>query len=633
MIMRLVPRTILGQLIAGTVAVQALVFAVFLAIGGREQYRDTESHNRERLLKQTHILAALSAQALRNSNRGELDAVFRSVNLTIALKGARLTDGDGHTLLTSSGRISTDLGAEELRLLPRVWQGGDYVAVSHPLDGDISVMPVQVDGLPRGIVWLYGDPVTGSRTLVAVLQYALTYAACALVGNLLLLWLLSTTIARPLKQLRRASLGVVKNTDDLSAFPLAVLTRNETGELTESVNTMVSEIERQRRSTQETLSLLDSMLLNAPVGLAFFDREFRYVRVNSHLEKMNARPESDHIGKSLREFVGGLGPAAIVDRVEAQIEHVFRTGEAVADCEISGMLPAEPDRARSWLCNFYPVRTKASEVRWVGVTVVEITERLRGEEAMRRSEKLAAAGRLAASIAHEINNPLESVTNLLYLLANHASLDAEAHEYTRLAQQELARVAEITQQTLRFYRQSTVPLEISVADVLKSVLVLHQGRLQAARVEVQRRTEHDVRLYAFAGELRQLFANLVGNAADAMPRGGRLHVRVKPALQNGRRGVCVTVADTGVGMTESVRRRIFEPFFTTKEATGTGLGLWVSDEILKKHRGAMQVRSRVAGPAHAPAGTVFRVFLPLDGVPRKMVVMRPNGWLSPQSVA
>ena len=170
-----------------------------------------------------------------------------------------------------------------------------------------------------------------------------------------------------------------------------------------------------------------------------------------------------------------------------------------------------------------------------------------------------------------------------------------------------------------------------MADVLKSVLVLHQGRLQAARLEVRRRTAGDVRLYAFAGELRQLFANLVGNAADAMPRGGRLHVRVKPVLKQGRRGVCVTVADTGIGMTESVRRHIFEPFFTTKEATGTGLGLWVSDEILKKHRGEMQVRSRVAGQAHAPAGTVFRVFLPLDGVPRKMVVMRPSGW-SPQGL-
>ncbi len=631
--MRPVPRTILGQLIAGTVAVQALVFAVFLAIGGRQQYRDTESHNRERLLKQTQILSVLSAEALQHSDGGELDAVFRSVNLTIALKGARLTDANGRTLRVSSERISREMGSEERALLPRVRQSGGYMLASHPIDGDMSVMPVQVNGVPQGAVWLYSDPVTSSRTLVAVLQYALTYAACALVGNLLLLWLLSTTIARPLKQLRKASLGVVKHPDDLSAFPLAVLTRNETGELTESVNTMVSEIERQRRGTQETLSLLDSMLLNAPVGFAFFDREFRYIRVNSHLERMSGRPESEHIGKSLREFVGGLGPAAIVDRVEARIEHVFRTGEPVPDCEIAGTLPAEPDRERAWLCNFYPVRTNASEVRWVGVTVVEITERLRSEEAMRRSEKLAAAGRLAASIAHEINNPLESVTNLLYLLQNHASLDAEAQGYTRLAQQELARVAEITQQTLRFYRQSTVPLDISVGDILKSVLVLHQGRLQAARVEVRRRADQDVKLFAFAGELRQLFANLIGNAVDAMPRGGRLHVRVRPALKDGQRGVCVTVADTGVGMTEAVRRRIFEPFFTTKEATGTGLGLWVSDEILKKHRGTIVVRSRVAGPLHASAGTVFRVFFPLDGVPRKMVVMRPNGWPAAPSLA
>jgi len=198
---------------------------------------------------------------------------------------------------------------------------------------------------------------------------------------------------------------------------------------------------------------------------------------------------------------------------------------------------------------------------------------------LRKTEKLAAAGRLAASIAHEINNPLEAVTNLLYLLHNHPSLDGEARQYAEMAQGELARVSEITQQTLRFYRQSTRPTHCNLSEILDSVLLLHNARIHGANVEVSREYQPTEDLLCFGGELRQLFANLIGNAIDAVPRsGGRLRVRVRPAQawygDKRAAGVRVTIADTGSGMTDEVRLRIFEPFFTTKETTGTGLGLW-----------------------------------------------------------
>ncbi len=257
-------------------------------------------------------------------------------------------------------------------------------------------------------------------------------------------------------------------------------------------------------------------------------------------------------------------------------------------------------------------------MRWVGAVIVDTTQRRNSEDALRKTEKLAAAGRLAASIAHEINNPLEAVTNLLYLIRLQDSLSPETKHYVDLAQHEVARVSEIAQQTLRFYRQSTLPITAKVSELLDSVLTLHQGRVNSLQVEVQRFYEPDVELFCFAGELRQLFANLIGNALDAMmPGPGRLVLSVRRSRSwhdANVEGVRVSVVDTGCGMSEEVLSRIFEPFFTTKEATGTGLGLWVSAEIVRKHHGKIHIRSRVAedgqNNGNRRSGTIFMLFFP-----------------------
>jgi len=272
---------------------------------------------------------------------------------------------------------------------------------------------------------------------------------------------------------------------------------------------------------------------------------------------------------------------------------------------------------RSWLINVYPVKGTSEAVRWVGAIVVEATERKRAEDALRKTEKLAAAGRLAASIAHEINNPLEAVTNLLYLLRHQPSLDEEATGYAVLAQQEIARVAEMTQQTLRFYRQTTLPQVANIGELIDSVMTVYTGRLQAQQIEVSRKSGPDVDLFCFSGELRQVFANLIGNAIDAMAPGGHLWLSVRRSRSwvDGASGIRLFVADNGCGMTVATRRRIFEPFFTTKETTGTGLGLWVSGEILAKHRATVRVASRAAEEADGRgSGTVFMLFFPEDGI-------------------
>jgi signal transduction histidine kinase len=240
-----------------------------------------------------------------------------------------------------------------------------------------------------------------------------------------------------------------------------------------------------------------------------------------------------------------------------------------------------------------------------------LAERHLVEEALRKSEKLAVAGRLAASLAHEINNPLNSVTNLLYLIGNSASLE-ESKRYGETAAGELARVSELVTQTLRFYREPISPVIVQVPDIIDSALVLYQARLSSAEILVERDFRECSPIVARAGELRQLILNLIGNALDAIGQGGRLKIRVTNTREhrNGSRpGIRLTIADNGSGIHPEIRKTLFEPFVSTKGNTGTGLGLWVSSEIVLRHGGNIQVKSRALAPT---TGTAFSVFLPLQ---------------------
>jgi PAS domain S-box-containing protein len=246
--------------------------------------------------------------------------------------------------------------------------------------------------------------------------------------------------------------------------------------------------------------------------------------------------------------------------------------------------------------------------RAVGV-VVDVTHRKRSEEAMLRGEKLAIAGRLAASIAHEINNPLEAVSNLLFLITLSDTPEI-AHGYAQQAMDQLMRVSLITQQTLRFHRQGGAPKSTLLSEVLQSVLALFRTKLIAAGVAVDVRTEREAEVLCMPNEAQQIFANLLSNAIDAMPQGGRIVIRLRSSIdwRDGKTpGMRVTFCDSGVGMDRSTMQRIFEPFFTTKTDTGTGLGMWVVAQLVERHQGQVRVWSCQDSKAK---GTVFTVFLP-----------------------
>jgi PAS domain S-box-containing protein len=244
----------------------------------------------------------------------------------------------------------------------------------------------------------------------------------------------------------------------------------------------------------------------------------------------------------------------------------------------------------------------------------DITVQLRAEEALRETEKLAAMGRVAGIIAHEINNPLAAITNIFYLLKTHASLDEEARHFANLAEQELQRVSHITRQTLSFYRESNQPISVMLEKLLDDVVELQERRLQECHIAVRKKYSSSHIVHGFPFELRQVFLNLIMNAVQAMPSGGALRLSVHIATDwfTGSRGTVVSIVDTGVGIQPEHKKHLFEPFFTTKSAKGTGLGLWISKGIVQKHNGRITYRSY---HHKGSSMTCFRIFIPAGGVP------------------
>ncbi len=600
------------QLLLSTVSVQCVLVLGFVAFSVWLDVRGAHARLDQRLRYQSDFLAVSAAQPLAQGDSAMLDHLLSVQRRATSVRDAQITDMTGRSIANTDKSLNgrETLQEEELQAAESLKDA----RVLTTAEGEEGVSPVVWQGKTIALAWVYPDNKRERQQVAADLEAGLWYALLAIGANALVSLLLARSVLRPVQLLVGGTRRVAHGAEPSEVFPLRVSSNNEIGELTEAFNDMVESLEKQRAGLNDTLALLDSMLANAPVGFAFLDRKARFVRVNQHLADMNGQTISRHLGRP----VGELLPPEFAVSVERMSARVFESGEALRDFEmITGK--DEPNMLRSWIANFFPVRSSGDKVRWVGIIVSETTERKQTEQALRRTEKLAATGRLAASIAHEINNPLEGVTNLLYLLRHHDSLDDEAKQYAEMAQHEVSRVSEITQQTLRFYKQSTLPVMVSLTELLESVLVLYQGKIHAAQVTVERRfREPSAQVFGLSGELRQVFANLIGNAVDAMPSGGRILLDVRPShdWRTGERGVRMTCADTGSGMEDSVKRRIFEPFFTTKEATGTGLGLWVSAEILVKHKARVHVRSMVRDPLRQTGGTVFMLFLPEGGLER-----------------
>jgi two-component system NtrC family sensor kinase len=342
-----------------------------------------------------------------------------------------------------------------------------------------------------------------------------------------------------------------------------------------------------RQSAQQWQSTVDAL----PEYLVLLDTENKVVRCNRAFVELS--------GKTVSDVVGHDG-VAILNQLLGNADFLKHT-------ETSRYV-AEQQHGQHWfLVTADAVMT--GEQRFGSIVVLtNITERKLAEETLRHTEKLAATGRLAQTIAHEINNPLEGLTNLIYL-SLHTSDQGQVQDFLKQATRELERVAKITKQILSFHRETTIAVELDLQDMVQSVLALYVVQLEAKHITVEyKKCAAQFCIHGFPGELRQVFANLIGNAIDASPDHGSLCLRIRKGTSHGVPGVVFTIHDEGPGIPNELRNRVLEPFFTTKELKGTGLGLWLANSLVIKHHGTLRFRSRRASGG---AGTCFRVFLPI----------------------
>jgi PAS domain S-box-containing protein len=379
--------------------------------------------------------------------------------------------------------------------------------------------------------------------------------------------------------------------------------RDENGRIVGAAK-IVRDITRQKK-LEETVLRLAAIVESSDEAIASKDLNGIITSWNRSAEKLFGYTAEEIIGKSVTLIIP---PELHHD--EDMILSRIRRGEKIDHFETI-RVHKSGERIEVSL-TISPVRNENGKVIGAAKIVRNITETKKIDRALQTTEKLAAAGRMAATVAHEINNPLEAVTNLVYLAKRDLSNTGKVANYLELASRELDRVAHITRQTLGFYRDTSSPVRFNVAETLDDLLLLYEKRFESRNIKVLKQYEKDLEITALAGEIRQAFSNLITNAIDAMPNGGALVLRITKSHEwSGPQhcGVRVTLLDTGSGIEARHRKKIFQPFFTTKADVGTGLGLWITRGIVEKHRGTIRMKSRTGQTSH---GTAFSIFLPAE---------------------
>ena len=388
--------------------------------------------------------------------------------------------------------------------------------------------------------------------------------------------------------------------------------RNDTEELKRQLaaaaaeRSLAEERERAQMAVHARETRLQMALTGGQIGL--WDRDLEHGSIlwsDEHYRILGFEPGS--VTASYEVMRDAIHP----DDREA-MEALFHETQAQGKPLYCEYRVLRPDGTLAWVEAHaqYELNAEGRAVRMLGV-MTDITRRKQAEAVLLQSEKLALAGLLAASIAHEINNPLAAVANLMYLIKHSDSMDS-AHAHAETALNQVMRVAHITRQTLKFHKQAEAPRITRLSEEIDSVLTLFQAKLRQSSISVDRRFVDDPAVECPCGDLRQVFANLIVNSLDAMADGGKIIIRVRWSAHWRARtehGLRITIADTGEGMTPAVRRRIYEPFFTTKGGSGTGLGMWVTAEIIDRLRGDIRVWSSCM-PGRS--GTAFSLFLPFE---------------------
>jgi PAS domain S-box-containing protein len=359
-----------------------------------------------------------------------------------------------------------------------------------------------------------------------------------------------------------------------------------------------------RKAAQEDSQRLVAIVESSDDAIVSKDLNGIVTSWNPAAERMFGFTAREMIGRSITTII----PPELRDD-EARILATIARGERIEHFE-TVRVRKNGERIEVSL-TVSPVKDEAGRIVGAAKIARDITERKKTERTLLMTERLAAVGRLAATIAHEINNPLEAVTNLVYL-ARTASSSGEVVGYLAKAEEQLVSVSHLTRQTLGFYRETTGARPVRPAEIVDSIVSVFASKARNKGIRLKSEIKDDLEIYAIPREIRQVVANLVSNSIDAISGPGQIRIRVSRARSSTKgfaTGIRITVADTGSGIPHETLARVFEPFFTTKRDVGTGLGLWVCKNIVETHQGTIRGHSATTP---GKSGTAFSVFLPLN---------------------
>lgn len=403
----------------------------------------------------------------------------------------------------------------------------------------------------------------------------------------------------------------------LIAVLLFTFTRRELRTLSSTYEKHLQTEEEKSRQLKESRERFQITLNSLGDAVIATDAEGRVRYVNPVAQQLTGWGDYTRArGRPLKEV------ARLIDERTREglsdLVEIVRRSEKVVGLSNHALLISRSGQEYPIEMNGAPILNDSGQLTGVVLVFRDVTQRRQTEQTLRASDRLTQAGRMAATIAHEIRNPLDTVSNLLFLLRHDSYPNPETKQYLDLASEEVGRITQITGQLLTFHREAQSPVQVDLVKVLESVLLLYSPQIGRADIRVTKRFETHRAIRGFPGELRQVFANLVANAIHSMPGGGKLLLHVYEsslAFGSARRGVRVTVLDNGTGIEPGVQKNLFAPFYTTKGEGGTGLGLWVTRGIIDKHEGTITFVSTVRA---GRSGTAFSVFLPFQQVTGKL---------------
>lgn len=358
-----------------------------------------------------------------------------------------------------------------------------------------------------------------------------------------------------------------------------------------------------RRRADENRSRLAALVDSAEDAIISKDLNGIITSWNSGARRLFGYEEQEIVGQSILRLI-----PEHLRHEEDEILRKLRSGQKIEHYETTRV--SKSGETREVSITISPIRDGKGEVIGASKIARDVSDRKKVERMAVEAEKIATTGRMAAAIAHEINNPLASVLNLIYLARQNDFSMQEIQTYLATAERELERVSHIARQTLGYYRDTGSPSEVRLHELMENVLTVYQSKLLAHNITVETRYSDVRKIYVRSGEIVQVFSNLVSNAVDAMPSGGTLSISITQTMQVERLGLQTVVTDTGHGIRREHLERVFEPFFTTKGNLGTGIGLWVARQLVERHRGQVSISSSAE---KGDSGTSVTIFLPFVG--------------------